>query len=147
MNLAELGAGARRPLKSGKRVGRGPGSGKGKTAGRGQGGAKSRAGWSTRLTYEGGGMPLFRRLPKRGFSNARFKTVYRVVNLKDLKAFDPGSTVGPEELRAARLVTRKGPIKILGAGGLDRTLLVRADAFSKGAREKIEAAGGRAEVV
>lgn len=91
-------------------------------------------------------MPLYRRLPKRGFVNP-FRVEYEVVNLKDLNRFEPGTEVTPELLRQVRLVRRPLPVKILGEGELDRPLVVRAQAFSKSAREKIEAAQGRAEVI
>ena len=136
-----------RPRKKRKRVGRGPGSGNGKTAGRGTKGAGQRSGWKSRITNEGGQMPLFRRLPKRGFSNARFKKEYAVVNVAALAAFRSGSQVGPDELRSKNIVRTKAPIKILGTGDLGKKLNVRAHKFSKAAVQKIEAAGGRAEVI
>ncbi|MBX5467842.1 MAG: 50S ribosomal protein L15 [Firmicutes bacterium] len=128
------------------RRGRGIGSGLGKTAGRGTKGQKARSGGHIRPGFEGGQMPLYRRLPKRGFVNP-FRVEYEVVNLKDLNRFEPGTEVTPELLRQVRLVRRPLPVKILGEGELDRPLVVRAQAFSKSAREKIEAAQGRAEVI
>jgi large subunit ribosomal protein L15 len=129
------------------RVGRGPGSGLGKTAGRGIKGATSRSGYAMKVTYEGGQMPLFRRLPKRGFKNGPFREHYSVVNINDLQEFPAGSKVGPDELRKSGLV--RGPslhlIKILGEGELKVALTVSADAFSKSAIAKIEKAGGKAE--
>ena len=134
--------------KARKRVGRGTGSGTGKTCGRGQKGAQSRAGYSRRNNFEGGQMPLFRRLPKRGFSNADFETVYTVVNIKDLKNhFSAGQTVDAETLRKARLLRRKLPVKLLGSGEIDFALTVKVEAASEKAREKIEAAGGKVEIL
>ena len=131
-----------------KRVGRGPGSGHGKTAGRGEKGQKSRTGYSRMLGFEGGQMPLHRRLPKRGFNNI-FKTEYAVLNLSDLEArFDAGATVDAEALRGAGLVKgRNRKIKVLGNGDLSKKLTVHADKFSKTAREKIEAAGGTCQEI
>lgn len=147
MNLADVHKAAGTPRKKRKRVGRGPGSGCGKTAGRGHNGARSRSGWKNRVAYEGGQMPLFRRIPKRGFTNAMFRDGYEVVNVKSLAKFDAGSTVGPEELRGAKLVRTKAKIKVLAEGDLDRALTVRAHKFSKAAAEKIKAAGGTPEVI
>jgi large subunit ribosomal protein L15 len=130
-----------------KRVGRGQGSGLGKTAGRGHKGSKSRSGGSTKVGYEGGQMPLHRRLPKRGFHNP-FRTEYEVVNLSALTAFEAGSVVDPATLRAARLVRDTNrPVKILAKGSIDRKLTVKAQAFSGAAREAIEAQGGEVEVL
>ena len=130
-----------------KRVGRGQGSGLGKTAGRGHKGSKSRSGGSTKVGYEGGQMPLHRRLPKRGFHNP-FRTEYEVVNLSALTAFEAGSVVDPATLRAARLVRDTNrPVKILAKGSIDRKLTVKAQAFSGAAREAIEAQGGEFEVL
>ncbi len=147
MNLADVHKAAGTPRRKRKRVGRGPGSGRGKTATRGTKGARSRSGWKSRLAYEGGQMALFRRLPKRGFTNVAFREGYEVVNVKSLVKFDAGSVVGPEELRAAKVVRTKAKIKILAVGDLDRALTVRAHGFSKAAAEKIKAAGGRPEVI
>jgi len=131
-----------------KRVGRGMGSGRGKTSGRGHKGAGARAGRSHRLAYEGGQMPLFRRLPKRGFSNARFATPVHVVNVEDLNRFRKGTNVGPKELREVGLVKgRLFRLKVLGKGKLTKALTVRAHAFSTGAIEKIAKVGGQAEVI
>lgn len=127
-----------------KRVGRGPGSGLGKTAGRGHKGGKSRSGHRQRPGFEGGQMPLIRRVPKGGFHNP-FRTEYEAVNLRELR--DMEGSVGPEELRVAGLVRRKAPIKILAAGEIHRPLTVRAHRFSKAAKAKIEAAGGRWEEI
>ncbi len=129
-----------------KRVGRGPGSGHGKTAGRGHKGKGARSGGNVKPGYEGGQMPLQRRLPKRGFKPIA-RTSYAIVNVGRLAAFDAGSTVGPDELRASGLVRRRLPVKILGEGTLDRGLTVHAHAFSEKARTAIEAAGGRAVVL
>jgi large subunit ribosomal protein L15 len=145
MNLADARA-AYIPRKKRKRVGRGPGSGTGKTCGRGTKGQQSRSGGGTPPGFEGGQMPLYRRLPKRGFNNAKFRTVYSIVNVSQLeKAFDNEATVDAAAIRDARLVNAKsGPIKVLGGGELTKKLHITADRFSKSAREKIEAAGGTA---
>ena len=125
-----------------KRVGRGPGSGHGKTAGRGEKGQKSRSGYSSQIGFEGGQMPLHRRVPKRGFTNI-FKEEFAVLNLSDLDKFDDGSTVDAAVLRKAGVVNgKKKKIKVLGNGELSKKLTVVADAFSASARTKIEAAGG-----
>ncbi len=129
-----------------KRIGRGPGSGHGKTAGRGHKGKGARSGGNVKPGYEGGQMPLQRRLPKRGFKSIN-RTTYAIVNVGRLAAFDAGSAVGPDELRAHGLVRRRGVVKILGEGTLDRALTVQAHAFSETARATIEAAGGRAVVL
>ncbi len=129
-------------------MGRGPASGSGKFCGKGMNGSQSRSGYAARRGSEGGQMPLFRRLPKRGFSNARFKTEYAVVNVAELAAFEAGATVGPAELFAKGLVKKlSGRVKILADGEIDRALTVRAQSFSKAAAEKIEKAGGKAEVI
>jgi len=131
-----------------KRVGRGVGSGHGKTSGRGHNGARSRSGWSSRgLT--GGAAPLWRRLPKRGFSNQPFKDEPAVVNVGSLHRFDEGAVVGPEEMRREGLVKQAGPggVKVLGGGELRKALTVRANAFSQSAVAKIEAAGGKVEPI
>ena len=129
-----------------KRVGRGPGSGLGKTAGRGEKGQKSRSGYSQRPGFEGGQMPLVRRVPKRGFTNV-FRTEYAVINVGDLADLpaEGGSEVTPESLAAAGLVRRGKPLKVLGDGEIGRALQVKAHAFSASARAKIEAAGGACE--
>ena len=134
--------------KNRKRVGRGPGSGTGKTAGRGENGQNSRSGGGVRIGFEGGQTPLFRRLPKRGFSNARFKKVYAVINLDDLNKFDDGAEITPEILKDAGLVknTLDG-LKVLGNGKLEKKLNVKAHKFSKSAQEQIEKLGGKAEVI
>lgn len=132
-----------------KRVGRGIGSGHGKTAGRGTKGQKARSGGGVRPGFEGGQWPLYRRVPKRGFTNARFRRELAHVNLDQLnRAFAPGEEVTPEALLQRGLVKDpKDGVKVLARGELDRPLVVRAHAFSKAAVAKIEAAGGKAEVI
>jgi large subunit ribosomal protein L15 len=126
-----------------KRLGCGESSGHGKTSGKGHKGQKARSGGSIRLGFEGGQMPLIRRIPKRGFSNEAFKTRYAPVNVSSLNAFDDGATVDETALRAARLVTgRWDGVKILGTGELTRKLNVAVAAVSASAKAKIEAAGG-----
>jgi len=127
-----------------KRLGRGPGSGTGKTAGRGHKGQRSRSGFSQRFGFEGGQMPLVRRVPKRGFTNI-FRVEYSVVNLSRLADFE--GEITPETLAASGLVRAKRPVKILGEGEVDRALNVSAHKFSASARAKIEAAGGTCEVI
>lgn len=145
MNLADVRA-AYIPRKKRKRVGRGPGSGHGKTCGRGTKGQGSRSGVSTRYWFEGGQMPLYRRLPKRGFNNAKFRKAYAIVNVGQLEnAFADGTTVDAAAIREARLINAKtGPIKVLGSGELTKKLTVTADRFSESAKRKIESAGGQA---
>ncbi len=141
MKLHELSP-AKGSKHSRKRVGRGPGSGIGKTSGRGEKGQKSRTGYSSRPGFEGGQMPLVRRVPKRGFTNI-FKTEYSVVNLSQLAELE--GDVTPEVLRERGLVRSGKKVKVLGDGEIGKPLRVVADKFSKSAREKIEAAGGRCE--
>ena len=130
-----------------KRVGRGPGSGHGKTAGRGEKGQKSRSGYSRMLGFEGGQMPLHRRLPKRGFTNI-FKKVHAVVNVSDLDRFDNGATIDESALRGAGLIKGAADgIKILGDGKLTKKLNVKATKFSASARKQIEAAGGTCQEI
>jgi len=131
-----------------KRVGRGPGSGNGKTAGRGHKGAQSRSGYSYRRGFEGGQMPLHRRVPKRGFHNI-FRIEYAVVNLDQLEAqFEKGATVSPETLRETGLIRGKRlPIKVLGRGEVTKAFTVQAHKFSGKAAEKLAAAGGTAEAI
>jgi len=131
-----------------KRVGRGQGSGNGKTAGRGHKGAKSRSGFKFKRGFEGGQMPLHRRVPKRGFTNI-FRTEYDVVNLDQLElVFEQGATVTVAALRAHGLVSsRRSLVKILGRGELTKALTVHAHKFSGKAAEKVAAAGGRAEAI
>jgi len=137
--------GAKRPR---KRVGRGPGSGNGKTAGRGHKGQKSRSGYSRRYGFEGGQMPLVRRIPKRGFTNI-FRVEFQVVNLRDLeRVFSDGDTVSPEVLVEKGLARGgKRLIKVLADGDLTKKLIVQAHKFSGSARAGIEKAGGSCEVV
>jgi large subunit ribosomal protein L15 len=130
-----------------KRVGRGPGSGHGKTAGRGQKGQKSRSGFHRTIGFEGGQMPLHRRLPKRGFTNI-FKKQNAVVNVSDLERFESGATVDESALRQAGLIKgRPDGIKILGNGKLSKKLTVHATKFSDAARRQIEAAGGTCQEI
>ncbi len=135
-------------LKKRKRVGRGPASGTGKTSGRGHKGQKSRSGYSRRAGFEGGQMPLHRRLPKRGF-NHRDRFPFAIVNVDSLeKLFDDGSEVTPETLIEAGLADEtKGGIKVLGRGEITKKLTVKASSISASARTKIEAAGGTVEIV
>ena len=128
--------------KAAKRIGRGPGSGTGKTAGRGHKGQKSRSGYSRRLGFEGGQMPLIRRVPKRGFTNI-FRKEVAAVNVRDLAAFE--GEVTPELLQEKGLVRKGLAVKILGDGEVSAALTVKAHRFSRSAREKIEAAGGTCE--
>src|SRR5205809_8116192 len=130
-----------------KRIGRGQGSGNGKTAGRGHKGAKSRSGFTFKRGFEGGQMPLHRRVPKRGFHNP-FRTEYAVVNLDTLAArFDAGTVVTPELLRESGVVRSGGQIKVLARGEISKKLTVRAHKFSGKAAEKLAAAGGAAETI
>lgn len=131
-----------------KRLGRGSSSGTGKTSGRGENGQKSRSGGGVRIGFEGGQLPLYRRLPKRGFSNAMFKKTYAVINVSDLNMFDEGTEVTPELLFEMGIIKKQlSGIKVLGNGELEKKLTVRAHKFSDVAKEKIEKAGGKAEVM
>ena len=131
-----------------KRVGRGPASGLGKTSGRGQKGQKARSGGSINPVFEGGQLPLYRRLPKRGFKNAKFKTVYATINIEDLNVFEDGTVVTPALLKDTGLVKKQlDGIKVLGNGTLEKKLTVKASKFSKVAKEQIETIGGKAEVI
>ena len=133
--------------KAPRRLGRGVGSGRGKTAGRGTKGYNSRSGGGVRPGYEGGQMPLHRRLPKRGFANI-FRKNIAVINVRDLAKFDKGSVVDEAALVAAGLVKgKKDGIKLLGQGEIKHSLEVQVNQISKSAREKIEAAGGKVEVL
>lgn len=146
MKLNEIGApvGANRKT---KRRGRGSGSGHGKTSCRGRKGALKRSGRTTRPGFEGGQMPLMRRLPKRGF-NSMFGISYQVVNIGSLNRFDANSVVGPAELKKAGLIgSQKDQIKILGDGKLDKALTVKAHKFSAGAKKALEASGAKIEVL
>lgn len=132
-----------------KRKGRGIGSGLGKTAGKGHKGQKARSGGGKGPYFEGGQTPLQRRMPKRGFTNAKFKVEYTEVNVDMLDRFDANAEITPELLLEAGLVkqVKNGGIKILGNGEVTKAFVVKANAVSKGAQEKIEAAGGRVEVI
>ena len=134
--------------RSGKRVGRGDGSGYGTYAGRGRKGQKSRSGYKVRPGFEGGQLPLIKRLPeKRGFTNI-FRVQYSIVNMDRLNTFAPGSEVTPEKMVAAGVVkSSRHPIKILAGGDINHPLVVRADKFSASAKAKIEAAGGTVEEI
>lgn len=137
---------AKNSKKNRKRVGRGTGSGLGKTSGRGHKGQKARSGGSPRRGHEGGQMPIYRRLPKRGFTNI-FKKEFQVINVEDL-ARCKDTELNYETLKAAGLIRKLNvPVKVLGSGKLEKAFTVHAGAFSKSAKEKIEAAGGKALVV
>ena len=146
MNLHELSP-AEGATKSSKRIGRGHGSGWGKTAGKGHKGQKARSGGSIRPGFEGGQMPLQRRIPKRGFNNIFAKSII-AVNVSALEAFDDGAEVTAEALYQKGIVKKAcDGIKILGNGSLSKKLTVKVNAFSESAKQKIEAAGGKAEVI
>jgi large subunit ribosomal protein L15 len=133
--------------RSRKRVGRGPGSGNGKTAGRGHKGQGSRSGTKQKRNFEGGQMPLVRRVPKRGFTNI-FRVEYAIVNVGQLERFPAGSEITPELLLAEGVISKlRAGVKVLGDGNLTRGLVVRAHKFSRKAEEVIQAAGGRCEVI
>ncbi len=134
-------------VKDSFRKGRGPGSGNGKTSGKGHKGQNARSGGGVRPGFEGGQIPLYRKLPKRGFNN-RFAKVYAIVNVEDLNCFNDGDTVSLETLMSARKVRKAlDGLKILGNGELKKKITVQAKVFSASAKEKIEAAGGKAEVI
>jgi large subunit ribosomal protein L15 len=134
--------------KARKRVGRGQGSGTGKTAGRGHKGQRSRSGDHPRLGFEGGQMPLYRRIPKRGFTNARFKKHYTLVNVEALDVFEAGTEVTLDAVLEAGLSRKTGDLlKVLGNGDVSKSLTVKAHKFSATAQSKIEAAGGKAEII
>ncbi len=131
-----------------KRVGRGPGSGLGKTSGRGYKGQKARSGGSINPVFEGGQLPLYRRLPKRGFSNYLFKKEYAVINLDDLNRFKDGTVVTPALLKESGLVKKQlSGVKVLGEGKLEKKLTIQAHKFSASALEKINESGSKAEVI
>ncbi len=131
-----------------KIVGRGQGSGLGKTGGRGQKGQKARSGVSINPVFEGGQLPLYRRIPKRGFSNAKFKTIYATINLGELNRFENGTVITPALLRDTGLVKKQyNGIKVLGNGKLEKKLTIQANKFSTSALEKIKEAGSKAEVI
>ena len=147
MNLSNLHPAAGSKHSDAFRVGRGHGSGNGKTAGRGQKGQKSRSGGKVRVGFEGGQMPLYRRLPKRGFTNRNTKLV-AYVNVEKLNKFEDGAVVDIQTLvEAGAVKNRFDAVKILGNGDLTKKLTVQAAAFSASAKEKIEAAGGKVEEV
>lgn len=147
MKLHELNASPEAKVR--KRVGRGPGSGLGKTAGRGENGQKSRSGASIPAWFQGGQTPLYRRVPKRGFNNAKFRTEYATINLSDLnKYFNDGDVVTPELLKEKGIIKKQlCGVKVLGNGELEKKLTIRANRFSSSAVTKIESAGGKAEVI
>lgn len=131
-----------------RRCGRGPGSGLGKTCGKGHKGQNARSGGGVRATFEGGQLPLYRRLPKRGFTNAKFKVEYAVINLSDLNRFEDGTTVTPALLKETGLVKKQlAGIKVLGDGELEKKLTIQANKFTASAIEKIEKSGSKAEVI
>ena len=131
-----------------KRVGRGSGSGLGKTSGRGQKGQKARSGGSINPVFEGGQLPLYRRLPKRGFTNGKFRTRYAVINLKYLNVFENGTLVTPALLKEKGIIKNQlDGIKILGEGKLEKNLTIQANKFSTTALEKIKESGSKAEVI
>lgn len=145
MNLAEAKAiGLKFPER--KRKGRGVGSGLGKTSGRGHKGAKARSGWSRRIGWEGGQMPIYRRLPKVGFNNKNFEKVFTVVNVGDLEVFDAGATVNLAAVLAKGVTSKEKHsdlFKVLGNGEITKAVTVEVDAITPSAREKIERAGGK----
>ncbi len=130
-----------------KRVGRGPGSGLGKTSGRGEKGQKSRSGFSQKVGFEGGQMPLHRRVPKRGFSNHRFRKEYAIVDVARLEVFEAGAIVTPELLLQHGLIKKPISVKVLAKGEIKKALTVRAHKFSAGAAQRIADAGGKAETI
>ena len=147
MKLHELSPAAG-SAKANWRKGRGPGSGNGKTAGKGHKGQNARSGGGVRPGFEGGQLPLYRKLPKRGFNNSRFAKVYAIVNVDALNVFEDGAVVDLEALLAKKIVRKANDgLKVLGKGELTRKLTVKAAVFSATAKEKIEAAGGKIEVV
>lgn len=131
-----------------KRVGNGSGSGLGKTCGRGQKGQKARSGGSINPVFEGGQLPLYRRLPKRGFSNYLFKKEYAIINLSDLNIFDNGTVVTPALLKEKGIIKKQlSGVKVLGDGKLEKNLTIQAHKFSTTALEKIKESGSKAEVI
>jgi large subunit ribosomal protein L15 len=144
MKLNEVGPdkGAR---KKPRRIGRGEGSGRGGTAGKGTKGQNARSGGGVHLGFEGGQMPLHRRVPKRGFTNV-FKKRYEILNIKDLSSFQSGETVDRDALLKAGLIHKRWAVKLLGVGDISHSLTIRVDKVSQGAREKIESAGGTVEM-
>lgn len=131
-----------------KRLGRGTSSGHGKTSGKGHKGQNARSGGGVRAVFEGGQLPLYRRLPKRGFTNAQFKVEYAVINMTDLNRFEDGAVITPELLKNMGLVKKQlSGIKVLGNGTLEKKVVVKANKFSAKAVEQIEKLGGKAEVI
>ena len=131
-----------------KRVGRGSGSGLGKTSGRGQKGQKARSGGSINPVFEGGQLPLYRRLPKRGFTNDKFRTRYAVINLNELNRFEEGTVVTPALWKETGILKKRlAGIKVLGTGKLEKKLTIQANKFSASALEKIQESGSKAEVI
>ena len=131
-----------------KRVGRGPGSGLGKTSGRGQKGQKARSGGGVNPVFEGGQLPLYRRIPKRGFKNAMFKTRYAVINVEELNVFENGTVVSPALLKEAGIIKNQlDGVKVLGNGKLEKKLTIQANKFSTSALDKIKESGSKAEVI
>lgn len=131
-----------------KRLGRGTSSGTGKTSGKGHKGQNARSGGGVRIGFEGGQTPLFRRIAKRGFSNAMFKTEYAVINLSDLNKFEDGAVITPELLKEMGILKNQlDGVKVLGQGKLEKKLTVHANKFSSVAKREIEAKGGKAEVI
>ena len=147
MKLNNLSASPEAKVK--KRVGRGPGSGMGKTATRGENGQKSRSGASIPAWFQGGQSPLYRRIPKRGFNNARYRVEFATINLSDLnKMFKDGDVITPELLKEKGIIKKQlCGVKVLGNGELDKKLTIKANRFSSSAVTKIESAGGKAEVI
>ena len=135
-------------FKTSKRLGRGTGSGLGKTSGKGHKGQNARSGGGVRPGFEGGQLPLFRRLPKRGFSNAMFKVEYATINVSDLEKFEDGAVVTPELLKEMGILKKQlAGVKVLGNGELTKKLTVKANKFSSTAKTKIENVGGTTEVI
>ena len=131
-----------------KRIGRGPGTGNGKTSGKGHKGQKSRSGYKQRLWFEGGQMPLYRRMPRRGFNNKNFTTRYTIINVQDLEVFEAGSSVDLDKIISVGLTSLETPrLKVLGKGNLTKALTISAHKCSASAKEKIEAAGGTVVIV
>ena len=147
MKLHELSP-AEGSVKSNFRKGRGPGSGNGKTAGKGHKGQNARSGGGVRPGFEGGQLPLYRKLPKRGFNNYRFAKVYAIVNVAALNVFEDGAVVDVAALLEKKIIRKElDGLKVLGNGELTKKLTVKASVFSASAKEKIEAAGGKVEVI
>ena len=131
-----------------KRVGRGSGSGLGKTSGRGQKGQKARSGGGVNPVFEGGQLPLYRRIPKRGFKNAMFKTTYAVINVEELNVFEDGTVVTPALLKETGIIKNQlDGVKVLGNGKLEKKLTIQANKFSTSALDKIKESGSKAEVI